>query len=284
MTPAKRLYNLIVSEVQKLIASKRVTEDSILELDQKINYEAYIREKKDAILEDRKKTILEDDQKSHVSIVKEKYQGLKEEVEARSEARSKESLVQSFVEILSNQTKDKNSAAGGKLLINERLLRDFPDRRNQEADQSSMVSGFESEIDEWAALNKYALLKEHYDEQTRAEKIKKSKEKMRQELIKQQQEFLERKDEYKADLEKYFKEQQERNDKEDVLKVQKKEETEKQIKEINKWRIEHAKQKQQRIDQENKERIKQELEVNEKNKIEQEKEAYEAEKKKKTQL
>ena len=39
-----------------------------------------------------------------------------------------------------------------------------------------MVSGLESEIDEWAALNKFALLKEHYDAAAKAEKIKAQKE------------------------------------------------------------------------------------------------------------
>ena len=38
----------------KFVASQRVKESSIRELDQKIQMEAYLREKKEAILKDRK--------------------------------------------------------------------------------------------------------------------------------------------------------------------------------------------------------------------------------------
>ena len=175
-----------------------------------------------------------------------------------------------------------------KLLANERVIRDFPERKENpeltDGDQVSVVSGLESEIDEWAALNKFALLKEHHDEKSKAEKIKAQKERMRQELIKQQQEFLERKDEYKKDLDKYFREQKERNEREDILAAKKKVETEKQIQEINKWRIEHAKLKQQRLNAENKTRIRQELESLERNEQAQDKEAFEVDRKKKSQL
>jgi len=40
--------------VGKFVASKRLTEATIRELDQKIQMECYLREKKEAILEDRK--------------------------------------------------------------------------------------------------------------------------------------------------------------------------------------------------------------------------------------
>ena len=87
-TPAKRLYNFIVAEVRKFVQTKRVSEQGIMELDQKVHYEAYIREKKDAILEDRKATIFDDDQRSHVSVVKDKYAGLGEAMDAKSKASS----------------------------------------------------------------------------------------------------------------------------------------------------------------------------------------------------
>lgn len=80
---AKALYNYIVSEVQKTVASKRLNEEVIKELDQKIHFEAFVKEKKDAILEDRQ-SICPDDAKSHVSVVREKYAGIEGEVEARS--------------------------------------------------------------------------------------------------------------------------------------------------------------------------------------------------------
>ncbi len=47
-------FNHIKSEVSKFCASRRLTEATIKELDQKIQVECYLREKKEAILEDRK--------------------------------------------------------------------------------------------------------------------------------------------------------------------------------------------------------------------------------------
>ena len=40
--------------MQRFIASKRINESNIRELDQKVQMESYLREKKEAILEDRK--------------------------------------------------------------------------------------------------------------------------------------------------------------------------------------------------------------------------------------
>ena len=40
--------------MQKLVSSKRITEMTIRELDEKIQMEVYLREKKTAILDDRK--------------------------------------------------------------------------------------------------------------------------------------------------------------------------------------------------------------------------------------
>ena len=72
--------------------------------------------------------------------------------------------------------------------MNERVLRDFPQRDGlviaQDGDKSSVVSGLESEIDEWAALNKYAVLKEYYTAKSQAEVTKQRKERIRNELIK----------------------------------------------------------------------------------------------------
>ena len=48
------LLNFITVEVQKFLASKRVNERTIRELDQRVQMECYLREKKEAILEDRK--------------------------------------------------------------------------------------------------------------------------------------------------------------------------------------------------------------------------------------
>ena len=46
------------------------------------------------------------------------------------------------------------------------------------------MTGLESEIDEWAALNKYAVLKEYYTAKSQAEVTKQRKERIRNELIK----------------------------------------------------------------------------------------------------
>lgn len=46
--------NLIVLEVHKFCQTKRITNQNILELDKKIAYEIYLKEKKEAIIEDRK--------------------------------------------------------------------------------------------------------------------------------------------------------------------------------------------------------------------------------------
>ena len=44
----------ITAEVQKFVAQKRINEQTIHELDQKVQMESYLREKREAILEDRK--------------------------------------------------------------------------------------------------------------------------------------------------------------------------------------------------------------------------------------
>ena len=50
----QQFLSYIQTEVQKFVANKRITEANIRDLDQKIQMESYIREKKEAILEDRK--------------------------------------------------------------------------------------------------------------------------------------------------------------------------------------------------------------------------------------
>jgi hypothetical protein len=47
----------IEQEVRRFTATKRVNDVTLKELDQRIQMEAYLREKKDAILEDRKNNI-----------------------------------------------------------------------------------------------------------------------------------------------------------------------------------------------------------------------------------
>ena len=57
----------------------------------------------------------------------------------------------------------------------------------------SCVSGLDSEIDEWAALNKLQVLRAHQTVEQRKEAERARKEVLREELKKQQAEFNERK-------------------------------------------------------------------------------------------
>jgi hypothetical protein len=51
----------IEQEVRRFTATKRVNDVTLKELDQRIQMEAYLREKKDAILEDRKNNVDQND-------------------------------------------------------------------------------------------------------------------------------------------------------------------------------------------------------------------------------
>lgn len=91
--------NHIKSEVGKFCASRRLTEASIKELDQKIQVECYLREKKEAILEDRKDIDMkienhdnnDEDAKSCLQQVQNKYQSLRDD--AHEDARSRRSHI-----------------------------------------------------------------------------------------------------------------------------------------------------------------------------------------------
>lgn len=52
-TQFKHIMNFINLEVSKMLRSKRITEESLTELDSRVAIEIYLREKKNAILEDR---------------------------------------------------------------------------------------------------------------------------------------------------------------------------------------------------------------------------------------
>ena len=90
---AHELLTYIINEVKRFVASKRVTDVGVRELDQKIQMEVYLREKKAAILEDRKQTngpqhtsLLngEEDLRSNLEKVQDKYAHVAEEMDARS--------------------------------------------------------------------------------------------------------------------------------------------------------------------------------------------------------
>ena len=58
-----------------------------------------------------------------------------------------------------------------------------------EQDKMSVVSGFDDEIDEWAALNKYRLYQEFTEAEEKKSESKKRQQVLREELEKQQVEF-----------------------------------------------------------------------------------------------
>ena len=73
-------------------------------------------------------------------------------------------------------------------------------------DSVSIVSGLEDEIDEWAALNKYAVLRSFVESQDKKLANKDRQVAMREELEKQQEEFRERQELFKQNQKKYAKE------------------------------------------------------------------------------
>ena len=99
----------------------------------------------------------------------------------------------------------KSQAAASQLgsrasaALNRERLKDFNDVTGATdvygtvPDKMSCVSGLDSEIDEWAALNKLNMLKAHQTVQQRKEKAAESKLILKEELKKQQEEFHARK-------------------------------------------------------------------------------------------
>lgn len=115
--------------------------------------------------------------------------------EANDDARSRRSVALSkataaLAASINKGGKDQQSAAGGNKELKERLLKDFGIQAvqdhlaQQQFDQISQVSALDSEIDEWAALNKYAILKDFEDKQDQRAKQMESKKRIREELEK----------------------------------------------------------------------------------------------------
>lgn len=166
--------------------------------------ESYLREKKEAILEDRKeqqqslKLIVgrsdsqekDDDQKSCLQQVQERYAAFRDE--ANEDARSRRSHIAKTASQVA-RSGAAQSLAGSAALLKQRLEQDFGIvEQNRDMDVDSVVSGLEDEIDEWAALNKYAVLRAHQENQKKRTAARDSQILMREELQKQQREFRER--------------------------------------------------------------------------------------------
>ena len=139
-----------------------MNEANIRELDSKVAMEAYLREKKEAILKDRKdqeQPVVDEDQKSCLQQVQEKYSEFKED---RIEALSRKSQISRKDASVVAKSGVAQSLVGSAALLRQRLWNDFGIVEvDPNEDQRSYVSGFDDEIDEWAALNKYALYNEY---------------------------------------------------------------------------------------------------------------------------
>lgn len=76
--------------------------------------------------------------------------------------------------------------AGSAALLKQRLEQDFGIVQvNKDYDANSNVSGLDDEIDEWAALNKYAVLRAHQEKQDQRTAARDRQVRMREELQKQ---------------------------------------------------------------------------------------------------
>ena len=133
--------------------------------------EAYLREKKEAILEDRRlaengnklsgnaneMNHMDDDQKSCLQQVQEKYQTLRDE--ANEDAKSRRSHISKTASAMARSGAPQ-SLVGSAALLKQRLEQDFGVKLSgADPDKVSVISGLDDEIDEWAALNKYAVLR-----------------------------------------------------------------------------------------------------------------------------
>lgn len=78
------------------------------------------------------------------------------------------------------------SMVGSAAMLRQRLWQDFGIVEvDPNDDQRSYVSGFEDEIDEWAALNKFALYREYQEAQEKKKDYKQRQQVLREELEKQ---------------------------------------------------------------------------------------------------
>lgn len=81
----------------------------------------------------------------------------------------------------------------------------------------SIITGLDDEIDEWAALNKYAVYRNFQDNLEKKLLAHERKQMMRDELQQQQREFRRRQELFKIDQMNFLKEQQARNQIQDQI-------------------------------------------------------------------
>ena len=71
-------------------------------------------------------------------------------------------------------------------MLKQRLEQDFGVKLNAtDTDQKSVISGLDDEIDEWAALNKYAVLRSYQENEEKKVAVRDRQLRMREELEKQ---------------------------------------------------------------------------------------------------
>jgi hypothetical protein len=67
-------------EVRRFLSSNRISDTGLRELDTRIRYEAFLREKKDAIAQDKAEGMNVDDVRSNTSKVQEKFETMDDEL------------------------------------------------------------------------------------------------------------------------------------------------------------------------------------------------------------
>lgn len=133
-------------EVTKYLQSNRVSEQGLRELESKLQMEIYLREKKEAILEDRSATLDNEDAKSNLEKVQAKLPALAQTID---DTRSQRSAASQAHKSLSQSIAAMSTA--NKSVVKERQL-DEQSLFADPAETVSLVSGLESEADEWNCI------------------------------------------------------------------------------------------------------------------------------------
>lgn len=166
--------NYINLEVTKLLKSKRITEQSLAELDTRVAIEVYLREKKVAILQDREN-------------------GIEDDLETESKLQKVQQTLPTIVQQVDefrNSSVDRRSYRSQTLT--EKSLKQSLRAIKKDQDEMSIFSqhrstitaltGLDSVQNEWQALNQLALVEEMDRRLERHQRESEKKAKLRQEL------------------------------------------------------------------------------------------------------
>ena len=150
-------------EVKRFLSSNRVTDTGLRELDTRIQFEAFRREKMDAIATDKKEGIDIDDARSNTSKVQAKYDGMADAlIEARNQRENatmrssmrdgfsyKSNRTGSIAEILSQAHASCKVPSMTASRASKRMSSMVMDNQSL---CSSMISDIKSEFDEYEAI------------------------------------------------------------------------------------------------------------------------------------